>query len=342
MRLKLAVVLEIALGMSVVLVYADDRSQPYIDHLLKTMDSDNPPGQYSGNLKNGTPFIDSVNSKLNKEDTDQKESSYIEELRMTDPNPEKNKEHENYSGNIKSNLEPKDQTGAIQAYHEGRSELEFMRPGNIHNAIGFRYSVSGPARAIEEGNSAVSAGSFNNVYSAGIYAPEFSVFYEFQPFHSEWFGNFGLVASIGVNYFYGVGKFGLQLTKPGGVGLFSSQSLTQFQFLYIPVMVGVNYRFNLLRILRPYVMVAPTLIGMFESRNDNGPFHYGRAQGVTASLGVSILLDWWSRSTSWDLYEDYSVKHFYLTLDGTWLEPIDGRYISIRSKGFTAGMTYEF
>lgn len=307
--------------------------QPYIDEILheihekdsKPKNPDSKVGRY--------PFLDAIQEKLQAE---KPAGSFIEEFKATDVPPEENRD-ENYTEKLRSEMEPKNQFGAIQAYNEGKSDLEFKRPGNIHNAMGFRYSVSANREIKLDGNRA----AFDNIY-AGIYAPEFAVFYEYQPFHSEWLGNIGIVGSVGVDYFYGVGQFGRQIRKPGNTGYFPVDSRTKVQFFTLPITLGINYRFNLLRILRPYAMIGPTLVGYLESRNDGGPTYRGHAEGFTTSLGVSILLDWISRGSTWDLYSQYAVKHYYLTLDYTRLTPFSEEDVSIRFEGISAGLTFEY
>ncbi|MEO5969207.1 MAG: hypothetical protein ABIQ95_04705, partial [Bdellovibrionia bacterium] len=214
---------------------------------------------------------------------------------------------------------------------------EFKRPGNIHNAMGLRYSLS-VSRTIE-GAAGSQAANFKSVYG-GIYDPEFALFYEYQPFHSEWLGNIGIVTNVGIDYFYGVARFARELPKPGG-GVFPINSLTKLQFFSVPVTIALNYRFNLLRILRPYAMIGPTLIGYLESRNDGGPVLKGYSQGFTTSIGVSVLMDWINKNSSWDLYSSFAVKHYYLTLDYTRLVPLSGD-VRFSFEGISAGLTFEY
>src|SRR3712207_8577409 len=42
-----------------------------------------------------------------------------------------------------------------------------------------------------------------------------------------------------------------------------------FLFIAVPVMVGLDYRFNLLKYVRPFVMAGPTAIAYFETRDDD-------------------------------------------------------------------------
>jgi hypothetical protein len=150
------------------------------------------------------------------------------------------------------------------------------------------------------------------------------------------------VGSVGLGYYHGNGNFAVDLAKPDGSGeFFGTASRTKFQFFTLPVMAGLSYRFNLLRILRPYVMAGPTLIGYVEMRNDSKEGNRGYSTGVYFSGGVSILLDWISKTSSWELYSNEGVKHYYLTIDYSRLSTLSGD-VSVAVSGVYAGLTFEF
>ncbi|MFZ9595501.1 MAG: hypothetical protein ACO3A2_05425 [Bdellovibrionia bacterium] len=313
-------------------------SQPYIDQLLDDLKSKSSSKPEGTQMSSETPYLDQRRMQLLRERSDPPEGAYLEQLKQTLPEP-KGEGSEGYAEKVKSNLPPNENPSAIQNYHEGKSELQFKRPGQIHHAIGLRVSAK-----VDRQISAAQSGSVNlpfETFYGREFRPEVTAFYEYQPFHSEWLGNIGIVGSLGFNYFSAQGTFGFELPKPGNTGFFSSQARTSFQFFVVPVSVSAIYRFNLLRILRPYVMIGPTLVNYMEVRSDVGASKRGVSTAFTTSLGVALLLDWMSRSASWNLYSDYGVKHFYLTLDYTRVSPLGGD-LRFASDSFSGGLTYEF
>ncbi len=307
---------------------------------------ENPNGSYIEQLKKeiGPEKSSSENySEIIKKNLEHKEptsnSSYIEKLKATDPEVQKGppNEDETYIDHEKAKLAPKELGGAIQAVKEGNSQLEAKKTGDIHHAFGMRYGVS-LTRDVSAAPGILKA-SFSSIYG-GNYAPDLSFFYEFQPFHSEWFGNLGIIGMGGLAYFNGYGQFAFPIAQPNG-GYFSSLSNVKFQFFTIPVSLGLSYRFNLFRILRPYVVVAPTLIGYLEMRSDSIAGYHGDSRGLLTSLGVSILLDWMSSKSSWDLYTNYSVKHSYLTIDYSRLSTLGGD-VHFTTNGIVMGLAIEY
>src|SRR5262249_21237684 len=159
------------------------------------------------------------------------------------------------------------------------------------------------------------ARDFSDVYPN--WGPEFTFFYEYQPWHSETWGEFGVVASAGVSFFTGAGKFKFGLSKGcvppapcNNPGTFSEHSDTNFQFWQFPVMAGVDYRFNLLNFLRRFVLAGPMALGYWENRNDNISGSTGFSKCLLISAGVNILLDGIAPGQAWDLYMEHGVKHF--------------------------------
>jgi hypothetical protein len=88
-------------------------------------------------------------------------------------------------------------------------------------------------------------------------------------------------------------------------------------------------------------MAGPALIGYLELRNDDGRTRYGESRALFLSGGVSILLDWISRGSSWDLYAEHKIKHYYLTVDYSRLSTFSGD-LSATVSGINAGLTFEF
>src|SRR5690606_28061323 len=115
---------------------------------------------------------------------------------------------------------------------EGRSELKPVYPGEINHAFGFRVGAS-PTRDLKT-HTGKGASDFNEIYGTGWY-PDVQFFWEYQPWHSVWFGSLGLVFTGGVTYQSGFGKFGFPIPKPPEInGEFGSESLTRYRFLTLP------------------------------------------------------------------------------------------------------------
>jgi len=307
--------------------YAETGSiQPYIDQLKKDM----PPSEG----KREGSFIESVRQKLPSEPS----GSYIDHLKSNfEQAPERKSAIE--KERARQSAEGKNQTsGPIEKLKTGKSELELRRPGEIGNAMGFRIGAT-LTRDITATNGA-GAKNYSDIYG-GDRVPEISLFYEFQPFHSEWFGNVGFFGNMGVGFDSGKGTFQYQPPNAGGGAAFTAESRTRFKFFYAPVVAGMNYRFNLFRIVRPFVMAGPALIPYWETRDDSKPGVKGFSRGLYVSAGASLLLDFVNRASAWDLYEAHGVKHYYLTVDYSRLTTSVGDVL-FNVNGFSAGFTFEF
>lgn len=320
--------------------------QPYIDSVKEELDETHPVPKHGAES-----YIESIQKKLREEDPDQELSSqdpnggYIDQLRRDYPEklapPPAAPDGalvQPYIDAQKLELEPKESGGAIQAVKDGTSELKARRDGNIHHAFGLKYGASLTRNITAPAGTA--ANNFNDIYGAN-YAPDLSFFYEYQPFHSEWLGNIGIIGMAGVGYFSGNGRYPFALNKPGGGQFGLTAASSRVQFFSLPVTVGVDYRFNLFRILRPYVMVGPTAIGYLEIRLDGGSSFRGVSSGFLAQAGVSLLLDWLSRGASWDAYAEHGIKHSYLTLDYTRLTTFSGD-VNFAVDGIVAGLAFEY
>ncbi len=313
-------------------LYAEDKPlQPYIDRLKKGLDSKaNVSGSYTEELR----------KKLDQKDNG---LGYSERLRQGLPENKKNQKlNEGYSDQVKAGLEEKKQGGAIEAVEQGKSELHAKFKGDIHHAFGFKFAPSPVRNNVNSGSSATN-NNFSAIYG-NSWSPDISVFYEFQPFHSEWFGNVGVVFNLSFGYSSGFGAFLRSIqnaTESQPPSTYSGTSTIPFQFFTIPFTVGLNYRFNLLRILRPYVFAGPTLIGYAENRTDSQSMNRGNSRGATLSGGVALLMDWMSPSSRWDLYADQGIKHTYLTLDYTKLVTFSGD-VNFDNSALSMGFTFEY
>lgn len=307
-------------------------STPYIDQLKREMGADAAPPTES--------YTESLKRKMESE-RGQPESSrgYSEYLKNTDPlKKTTDTPVPSYSETEKGKLAPEERGSAIQAVYDGRSDLsaKIDRTG-IHRAFGFRYGAS--LSRDFTANSDYLARNFNDTYGR-TYAPDLSFFYEFQPFHSEWFGNFGIVGMWGFSFFQGKGQFAYAVPNPSG-GTFSSESNTKFKFIIMPFTVGLNYRFNLLRYVRPYIFVGPSSIVYVETRDDVKRGNRGHSEALLVSVGASFLLDWINSSSSTDLYTTHGIKHYYINLEYIRVIPVVGE-VSLGMSGLVAGLTFEY
>lgn len=237
--------------------------------------------------------------------------------------------------------ENKERKSAIAAVKDGTSTLEMKRGGPIRHAMGFKMGAAA-SRSI---NVASGGGdrSFEDMYG-NSWVPDISGFYEFQPFRSEIFGNIGFLVGGGISYNAAPGTFEKQnLPKPWSTTGedFGEESRTRFRFMTVPVYMGASYRFHLLRYLRPYVQVAPAAIGYMETRTDGKKAHRGYSTGMHMAGGINILLDFFSKRETWDLYDSWRIKHYYLTLDYSRLSSFSGS-VEFDVASYSAGLTFEF
>lgn len=224
----------------------------------------------------------------------------------------------------------------IQATKDGRSELELKRRGTVQHAVGFRIAT---AQTREVSMVEGTGQEFSTLYG-NSWAPDIQIFYEFHPFHSETFGNLSLVVGPGITYHVADGKFNFTLTNEKTGGSFGEESQTRFHFTTVNVYTGLHYKFNLFRFLRPYVGIGHDLVGYLESRSDDQDGNRGFSQSARFTGGMAFLLDWLSRKSSWDLYDDFSMKHYYLTVDYALLTPLAGN-VRFKNSAFYVGLMFE-
>jgi hypothetical protein len=343
--------------------------QPYIDRLLRTMPGES--SRESARGRDGAPadreaYIREERARADARFRKRREEgavapegrSYTEQLKKTLSREDARDKGEKAGGGEESYLEAErrklreadakagadsGKNGAIEKVLKGDSALKLKRPGKIRFAGGFRLGVS-MQRSVSAGAADAYVG-FSQVYGSR-WVPDLQLFGEFQPFHSEWLGSLGFVAGGGVAVYKATGSFALELpvassTAGVSLGTFAPESAVNLQFLTLPAFVGVNYRFNLLRILRPYVQVAPTLIGYRESRSDRSGAFAGVSKALQYSAGVNVLLDFLDKKSTWDLYDTGGIKHYYLTLDYTRLQTLASA-VSFDFSGVSAGLTLEF
>jgi hypothetical protein len=301
--------------LSIAAASADDSSSPYIDSIKKTLPEDKNAGQsYTDQLKQKLPATESSDG-------------YTEALKHSQALQLQGSPSEGYTESEKQRLGPGDQKSAIEAVREGHSELQLKKPGTIHNAFGIRYGL-GLSRTITANNNVGTGRDFNSVYGAS-YAPDISLFYEYQFFHSEIYGSVGAFGMATVAFFNGQGQFAANITNAASANSNYGQNSTgvSFRFFEMPAVGGLDYRFNLSKWVRPYAMGGPTLIGFYESRSDGHNGNRGLSHGLWGALGVEIPLDWISKASDWDRYEAFGIKKTYFSLEysrlSTFSSPVD-------------------
>lgn len=311
---------------------------PYIDSLREEMRQEHPVEEPARDASDPEPYIQSIKKQMRENGPGPAvpEQGYTEQLKKELGLEPKNEP--SYSEQLKSSLPPTPEGGAIEAVNAGRSELHAKREGEIHNAAGIRIGAS-LTRSITATASGIQGANFSDVYGNG-YEPDVTFFYEYQPWHSEWYGNLGFMASLGIGYYGGAGVFAVALKNPNGVP-FGSTSHVQTQFFDVPTIVGLDYRFNLFKYFSPFVSAGPAAIGFYETRNDGGPSHTALSYGVYTGAGVSILMDWMSKVASWDLYSEHGIQHYYLTVEYDNISTFAGA-VSFQVSGAFAGFTFEF
>ncbi|MGE0615000.1 MAG: hypothetical protein AB7P04_05135 [Bacteriovoracia bacterium] len=312
--------------------------QPFIDKVkaeIAEREKDNPPPP------DGT-FIEQKRQEIVEANppSGEAEKSFIESVKEKDPEYFQKPADPSYTEVAKSQLDPTPEKGAIERVKDGTSELELKRPGDIRFAAGLR--VGAVMRFNATGESGTVAQSFTSVYpNSQGYHPNFSFFWEWQPFHSEWLGSLGLMTNVGFSAFRGNGVFEVDLPNEKTGAQFGSKSRTVFAFVHLPISIGLNYRFNLLRILRPYVMVLPTFMPFLEERNDGQPSHKGYSLGLYYGGGIAIQLDRISDEMTWNLYDSFGIKHYYLNIEYAKLTTIKGA-VRFDDYGVLAGLTFEY
>lgn len=323
---------------------AEQSVQPYIEQLKQKMENQGAPDSSSEN------YTESIKAKLPPENRENANESYIDEIKRK--NPERfapsminssgspgGLDEKSFIEKKRAELGPKDSGGAIQAVLEGHSELHEKREGKIHHVFGVRVGAS-MVRNIANLAGTSDFPTFDNMYGTDL-NPDVTFFYEYQPFHSEIFGNIGLMLSGGIVYNVGYGRFAVQLYDAVTGYPFPLTSQTMFQFFTLPVTAAAIYRFNLPWLLRPYIVAGPSAIPFIETRNDASTGHRGISYALNVSLGVAVYLDWLNKSSAWDLYTEHGIQHTYLTVEYNRLASVAGE-VSFESSGIMAGVAFEF
>lgn len=296
--------------------------QPYIDRLKAQMKKTEPE-----NAGSQESYTEELKKKLGLKPAPQGESPYIDRVKSgLEPVPSA----EGYTDQERAKLPPiKDQESLIERVKAGRDKLpEESRPP-IKEAIGFMVGVSPGLEVVNTSGTK----TFTEIYGAG-WKPELTLHYERQIFHSEYAGSFGLGVDLGISIANGYG----QLTFPFNG---TSASQTPFTFFQVPVLASAYYRFNLLRVLRPYVggSVGPILFS--EVRSDPAPDRRSYSFVYVTHLGAALLLDFLDRATAKDSYLSLGVQHSYLFVEFLYQNSFNQTGVVFSRSGIYSGFLFE-
>ncbi|MFL5812510.1 MAG: hypothetical protein ACJ763_02945 [Bdellovibrionia bacterium] len=325
-------------------VQAEQKSiSPYIDQQKAKMEQEGKPSSDPARTaENPDPYIQSIRKKMldsgKAVEPAKGTQPYIDHLKAENPSLNEAPKSAGFAEEEKSKLPPEERGSAIQAYHEGKSDLYLKRPGKIDASVGFKMAAS--VSHDFTGNPSFVANQFSDIYG-NKWVPDITLQGEYKPFYSETFGSLGFIGSAGFGIFKANARFANQIPLPSGTGFFPLTARTKLTFLSIPVTLGVKYQFNLSHIIRPYAVAAPTLVGISENRNDGISAKKALSKGLTTTVGAAFLLDWISGGNSWNLYQDFGIKHYYLTVEYTKLTTISSP-VDVSYSGLNAGFAFDF
>jgi len=281
------------------------------------------------------------------EPSNMKRQTYIDVLREGDPN--KDKTPADYTEKLKEDIRNRDterppRLGAIEAVTQGKSELKWEKPSGVDYAMGFKIGTV----LIPNIVSTTQANSFADIYGTG-WSPDITLFYERQFIQHDHILALGLQFQVGLTSRRGTGKFlgGVAPSCPATGGTpatnctFSTNSAVTTNFLTVPISIGPIFRLNVLRFIRPYVMAAGMFIPFMESRNDAVAGFRGYSFAANLEGGIAIQLDALDKQNSFEMYDSYNVKHFYLTANGQMLITFASN-VSFNNLGIYTGILAEF
>jgi hypothetical protein len=270
--------------------------------------------------------------------------SLIEEIRSTQPESSST-ESQSFIEKARSEIKSKQSEGLISDFKKEESLTPGARSSSGPRAIksekaghafGFKAWTAG-SRSVT-GDSSAFYTSYESLYGSG-YTPDFRFFYEDQVLQSEWFISLGWFTEVGFGVKRASGSYAFAPKKPGG-GTFGTASDVRFTFVTVPVSVGGIARFNLPRLFRPQVKVAPVAVGYFEDRSDSKSLKRGYSTGILMEAGVAFQIDWFDSRSSWSLYETFQIKQHFLTFDYQRLSANSGD-VDFSFQGLTLGLLFE-
>lgn len=299
--------------------------------------------------KSVQPYIDRVKARIEKEGpaTPASEESYTEQMKKKLGVKEDSVGVSPYIDRVKSKLEPEssaegytdseraklppleDQESVIERVQAGIDKMREPKRPPIKEAIGFMVGVSPGLEVVNTSGTK----TFTQIYGSD-WKPEFTLHYERQLFHSENLGSFAIGVDTGASIASGYG----QLTYPFNG---STVSQTPFTFVQFPLLASAYYRFNLLRIFRPYAGASVGPIFFSEFRKDNAPDRRGYSFAYVTHFGASLLLDFFDRATARDSYMSLGVQHSYLFVEYLYQNAFNQSGVVITRSGIYSGFLFE-
>jgi hypothetical protein len=330
--LKLLTPIEFSAWAILKLTHADPVSnQPYIDSVKKQMAADDAAAGKTSDSSESYSEQEKKKLRPTPTPTESYSSKLKRQLNAKETAPT---DTDGYTAKEKTKLPATDERESpIQLAKEKREYLHEPKREPITNAFGFKLGLS-PGEQVNVTGGTV---SYDQVYGSS-WKPDFYLHFEHQYFHSESWGSLAGTAELGFNYASGFGQLSFPFPNDA-TG--TTQSETVFQFIQVPFLIGLNYRFNLFKYVRPYVAASVGPLGYIELRQDPEPAKKGIAFAYSTSLGASLLLDFLDKETSKQGYETDGIQHVYLTLEYLYMNTLGGD-VSIKRGGLYAGFLFEF
>ncbi len=336
-----AALLVVFLGLAAPLAQAD---QPYLDRIKRSLNEEEALSD-AQSPADGQGYSEKLRGELKAKgktgDPGKNYTGRIQSLIQEEQaeSGEKAEPSEAYTSTLKKKLTPASpEESAIARVRRGESELKIRKEGDIHFLGGFQMGASATRSVRDLGG--VTNASLETIYGTS-WVPDVRFHMEWQPFHSEWFGNIGFQGTAGFTLQTGKASFQFPLSDPVSGEPFGSTSRTELRFITVPVTVGATYRFNLLRWIRPYVQGSGLIVGYSETRSDGLADKSGYSSGVSWGGGANFLLNPLFPSVTRDLYLSSGVHHLYLTVDWSQQLTKEGD-LEFSSNTVSAGLSYEF
>ena len=310
------------------LTHADEvSSQPYIDRVKKKLNDDD--AKTAGSSES---YSESIKKTLPPEPDDTESYSEREKKRL---NLKKDESSEDYSKKIKDDLPPEEDTGStIAKVKEGRDKRPTPKMPPITTAFSAKFGLS-PGVTVKNSEGAV---NFQDMYGNGSsWQPDLVLHYERQFFHSENYGSFGLQADLGISYAEGYGQY-----QYGFGSTDSKLSKTKFSFLQVPITVGGIYRFNLFRLLRPYVGVGIGTMLYDEIRSDDNPDKHGETPIYEGEVGLALELNLFDKTTATDGFLSAGIQHSYIFMEYMKMNSFATSGVTFGRSGIYLGFLVEY
>ena len=269
---------------------AEVSPQPYLDRVRKQLEAEEP------KKDTGTSYTEEIKKKMPP--LEGATGSYIDRIKST---LEPVETSEGYSDKERAKLPPvRERESPIRVVKEGRDKMPEPEYPTITQAMGFSVGVNPDLTVVNPGGNI----PYSAVYGSK-WQPDLQIHYERQLFHSENFGSFGVGMDAGLSVVDGYGKLSFPFAG-------TDTSQTKFTFLQVPLVPSAYYRFNLLRVLRPYAGAGVGVMLYDEFRRDAVKDNRGFAFVYSIHGGMSLLLDFFDRKTAIDGYATSGIQHTYL------------------------------